>query len=91
MASIFFFFAIVTNATMSIFTDRYLCTFMIFFPSLGYILRKKIVKSRSMHIICKTFGPGRFFAIEEVHAIYTTLEVASCQHRALPLFFIFGN
>lgn len=76
---------------MSIFTANYLCKLMFFFPSLGYILRNKIVGSKSVHIIFKTFDTYCLFVIEEVHTIYTIIEVTSCQHWTLPLFLIFDN
>ena len=47
MASVFF-FAIMTSAIMSILAVKYLCKFMFYFPALGYILRSKILESKSV-------------------------------------------
>lgn len=43
-----FFFAITTSAIMSILAVKYLCKFMFYFPALGYILRNKILESKSV-------------------------------------------
>ena len=43
-----FFFAVTTSAIMSILAVKYLCKFMFYFPALGYILRNKILESKSV-------------------------------------------
>lgn len=54
IASIFFFFALMTNAVMNTFAAKYLHIFKFLFPPLDCILRNKIMVSKSMHVIFRT-------------------------------------